>query len=237
LGWDRRTDEFELGQWLRGRIYNLRCDISPDGRHWIYFAMKGGRTWTVLAKTPYLKALDFFEKGDAWDGGGLFESNAAYWLNDRYYSHNPQERRESSFKVRTGKCPYPRVIGSLECPGIYSIRLQRDGWKVEARGDDVWDFTKPLDTAWSLMKSFYMTSSNQTPGRGCYYEEHALVNAVTNEVLPCADWEWADVDGNRLVWAEKGFIRCAAMTGQGLGEARDLLDCNALAFEAREVPY
>jgi len=114
LGWDRRTDEFEIGQWLKGRIYHYRCDISPDGKHWIYFAIKG-ETWTVVAETPWLKALDFYPKGDAW--------------------------------------------------------------------------------------------------------------------------EWADVDGKRLVWAEKGFIRCAKMKGKVLGEPRDLFDCNALTFERLKAPY
>jgi hypothetical protein len=41
VGWDRRSDRFELGQWLRGRIYERRADLSPDGRHLIYFAMNG----------------------------------------------------------------------------------------------------------------------------------------------------------------------------------------------------
>ena len=36
--WNRRTDEFTLGQWLKGRIYEDRCDLSPDGRYFIYFA-------------------------------------------------------------------------------------------------------------------------------------------------------------------------------------------------------
>ena len=39
--WDRRNDTFKLGQWLRGRIYERRCDLSPDGKHFIYFAMNG----------------------------------------------------------------------------------------------------------------------------------------------------------------------------------------------------
>ena len=237
LGWDRRTDSFTLGQWLRGRIYSFRCDISPDGRHWIYFAMKGTRTWTVLAKTPYLKALDFFEKDSAYEGGGLFESNTTYWLNDRYYSYTPQEQRTSGLKAKTGKSPYPRVIENNECPGIYVVRLKRDGWKVDSREKGVWNFTKSLNMAWILVKRFCMTMPRHVPGRGCHSEEYALVNTATGEMAPCKNWEWADVDGNRLVWAEKGFIRCAHMTEEGLGETQDLLDCNTLAFEAREAPY
>ena len=43
IGWDRSSDTFTLGQWLRGRIYPLRCDLSPSGKHLIYFAAKYGR--------------------------------------------------------------------------------------------------------------------------------------------------------------------------------------------------
>jgi hypothetical protein len=39
--WDRNSDKFETGQWLRGRIYERRADLSPDGRYMIYFAMNG----------------------------------------------------------------------------------------------------------------------------------------------------------------------------------------------------
>jgi hypothetical protein len=38
--WDRRDDDFQVGQWLRGRIYERRSDLYPDGKHLIYFAMK-----------------------------------------------------------------------------------------------------------------------------------------------------------------------------------------------------
>ena len=41
IGWDRRRDIFTVGQWLRGRIYERRCDLSPEGKHFIYFAMNG----------------------------------------------------------------------------------------------------------------------------------------------------------------------------------------------------
>ncbi|MEK6804025.1 MAG: hypothetical protein AABZ34_15370 [Nitrospirota bacterium] len=48
LLWDRRTDTFTLGQWFKGRIYERRCDLSPDGTHFIYFAMDG--KWGGLSK-------------------------------------------------------------------------------------------------------------------------------------------------------------------------------------------
>ncbi len=57
--WDRRNDTFKLGQRLCGRIYERRCDLSPDGKHFIYFAMNGNwagpmkGSWTAISRTPY----------------------------------------------------------------------------------------------------------------------------------------------------------------------------------------
>ena len=38
--WDTETDEITNGQWFKGRIYERRCDLSPDGTKLIYFAQK-----------------------------------------------------------------------------------------------------------------------------------------------------------------------------------------------------
>ena len=84
FGFDRKTDQIKLGQWLKGKIYPRRCDISPNGKHLIYFAHNGKwksesqGSWTAVSRYPYLKALDFWPKGDAWNGGGMFLSDKKY---------------------------------------------------------------------------------------------------------------------------------------------------------------
>ena len=40
IGWDLRSDTFTIGQWMKARVYAHRCDLSPDGRHFVYFAYK-----------------------------------------------------------------------------------------------------------------------------------------------------------------------------------------------------
>ncbi len=106
--WDRRTDKFTLGQWMRGRIYERRCDLSPDGTRLIYFAMNGkweSKTkgaWTAISRVPYLKAVTLLTKGDCWHGGGLFLGNHTYWLNDGYghliHVDSKEVVRDTSFK-------------------------------------------------------------------------------------------------------------------------------------------
>ncbi|MEM0943745.1 MAG: hypothetical protein AAGI70_07335 [Pseudomonadota bacterium] len=41
LLWDRQRDRFHLGQWMNGRTFALRCDLSPNGQYMIYFAYRG----------------------------------------------------------------------------------------------------------------------------------------------------------------------------------------------------
>ena len=155
LGWDRASDQFSIGQWLRGRIYERRCDLSPDGKYFIYFAMNGRWTarvkgsWTAISQAPYLKAICLWAKGDCWHGGGLFLSSKEYWLNDGY-GHQPLEQH-SGLKQST-IYPWTEAYGG-ECPGVYFIRLQRDGWTmgprdVDKSGASTTVFEKQINAHW-----------------------------------------------------------------------------------------
>lgn len=86
LTWDLATDTLTPGQRLGGRIYERRCDLSPDGQLLACFAAKyetDVRTWTAISRPPYVTALAMWPKGDAWGGGGLFDSNVELRLNHR----------------------------------------------------------------------------------------------------------------------------------------------------------
>src|SRR5436190_3673632 len=82
ISWDTDSDTFEEGQWLNGRIYERRCDLSPNGELLVYFAAKFPHSsWTAVCRPPYLTALAMWPKGDAWGGGGLFATNTKLQLN------------------------------------------------------------------------------------------------------------------------------------------------------------
>jgi len=77
--WHTDTDEFEDGAWFKGRLYEERCDLSPDGELFLYFALKGSHwrtsykgTWTAVSRPPWLHALVLWPHGDTWGGGGRF---------------------------------------------------------------------------------------------------------------------------------------------------------------------
>lgn len=69
LLWHTDTDEFEEGQWFKGRIYERRSDLSPNGKLLVYFAAdhkEGYFSWTAVSKPPFLTALALWPKGDCW---------------------------------------------------------------------------------------------------------------------------------------------------------------------------
>ena len=82
--WDRGTDTFEDGQWIKQRIYLDWCDLSPDGEHFIYFTLSGKWSdesegaYTVISKPPYFTALHLFPEGSTWGGGGRFIDNIRF---------------------------------------------------------------------------------------------------------------------------------------------------------------
>jgi len=67
--WDISKDKFTIGQWMKGRIYERRSDLSADGKYFLYFAMNGKweseaeGAWTAVSKAPYLKAPRLIRDG------------------------------------------------------------------------------------------------------------------------------------------------------------------------------
>ena len=240
IGWNRLNDSFEIGQWLKGRIYERRSDLSADGKHFIYFAMNGKwesetkGSWTAISRAPYLKAIGLWAKGDCWHGGGLFVRCDRYWLNDGY-GHEPLIVPE-----RLTRDP-SRPAGGVgaECLGVYFARLIRDGWTLTqepSSTSDFWIFDKPARAGWTLRKRAIATIDHP-PGKGCYYDEHELLNASSGERIDGSTWEWADLDRDRIVWSESGKLLAAQLETGGLTDYRELFDFNPLTFEPREAPY
>jgi hypothetical protein len=84
IKWNTQEDVFEHGQWLHGRIYEERCGVSPNGRLFVYFALKYGKvatkqgykqTYTAVSRPPFLTALALWPTGSTWGGGGRFIDN------------------------------------------------------------------------------------------------------------------------------------------------------------------
>jgi hypothetical protein len=74
-------------------------------------------------------------------------------------------------------------------------------------------------------------------GRGGCYEEHELLAPDDVSTVPHPDWEWADVDRDRLVWATGGKLFAGHVGPDGLEDERELHDFNGMTFERLKAPY
>jgi hypothetical protein len=237
--WDRSTDTFTLGQWMRGRIYERRADLSADGRYMLYFA-RGGRvnsptkgSWTAISRAPWLKAIVLHGKGDCWLGGGLFTSPRQYWLNGSCM-HFPLEQ---SKEMEEDKAFVPEGGRGGECLSVYYPRLLRDGWTFAGKLSEVlFDscdiFEKPLAHGWVLRKLAH-AQVGAPQGKSSYWDEHELENKRLGLLLEKKNWEWAERDWvqsrDTVVWAD--------LHADGLGDTRLLFDANPFRFQPISAPY
>jgi len=87
--WHTNTDQFEDGEWWRGRIYEDKCGLSPDGRLFVYFGYQWKPRYipeevfafTAVSRPPNFKPIALWPAGDTWGGGGYFPDNKRLVLN------------------------------------------------------------------------------------------------------------------------------------------------------------
>jgi hypothetical protein len=129
--WHTDSDTFAEGQWFYGRIYEWGCDLSPDGRHFLYLARKTEtperrastttHKWTALSHPPYFTALALWPHGDDWEGGGVFRSDRSLWLN--YDRRKLKKRLYKDISIVAGSHPQG-----------FRARSLRDGWEIAQEG-------------------------------------------------------------------------------------------------------
>ena len=248
IHWDTATDTFTAGQWFHGRIYERRCDLSPDGKLLIYFAQKINRhttddteytyAWTAISQPPFLTALALWPKGDCWDGGGLFMANHHLWLN------HPPGRTKSHKSHKPQGLTISHNEGTLgEDEPILHRRLERDGWRQ----------SQPIKVDYTRTNAGFITHA---PGirrkhnphgwqkltvtstlSGFEMHEDFSVRYAEGKDLPLDGAEWADWDQRgRLVFAREGKI--FALTAEAIGESmpQELADFNGNQPEPMEAP-
>jgi hypothetical protein len=228
------------GQWFKGRVYDRRSGLSPDGSLFLYFASKiTGRTlhdpeytyaWTAISKPPYFTALALWPKRDCWHGGGLFESSWRVWLNHKPEVAKPHPKHKPKGLHVT---PNPEACG--EDAPVWYRRMARDGWSLIQQG------SYPLTRrGWQTERAEIW----ERPGRGrtvilrrrldaiCfsrfggpYVESFWLVLGDGAEV-PLPGAQWADWDqAGRLVFARDGRLYSGVLDGAKVVE-HELVDLN-----------
>lgn len=261
IRWDLRRDRFEQGQWFKGRIYERRCDLSPDGELLIYFAANHKPpygSWTAISKPPWLTALSLWPKGNCWDGGGLFTSRVRIELNHWY-----ERALADGFRVPS-RMIIEKSQGLMgEDWPIYGRRLERDGWRCVQTGRAATASKRDLERVGLHYRydppiiherirtrvrpkhaSLRMITEGLYERNGPWYRVSYAIVGDAGEITPLGRADWADWDWNGdLLFAKTGKLFRLKPSGIRAraprfdpAAAREIADFNALTFEAREAP-
>ncbi|MCP4417886.1 MAG: hypothetical protein GY805_14775 [Chloroflexi bacterium] len=240
IQWNTQTDSFEYGHWFKGRIYEKRCDLSPNGNFLLYFVSKFSKdtladseytyAWSAISNPPWLTALVLWPKGNCWHGGGSFKNNRAVMLNHRpnVAIPHPNHRPPKWMTVTSN----PNASG--EDDPLYSTRLTRDGWKT----------VKKWRVKHTKSKRGYITPQPevrllQHPNQPLnlvlnrhidgykYYELYEVENCLTGariilEQAECARWD----QQGRLVFVAEGKLKIGSLTECDTLVTREIADFN-----------
>ena len=243
ISWNLEDDSFEGGQWLKGRIYERRADLSPSGRFLVYFA--GDQkpphwTWTAVSRPPYLTALAFWPKGDTWGGGGLFKTE--------YRLHLDNHCAPTEAKGPLQLSVFDGATGVEEHERVWGARLRRDGWRrLPGRPEDrdpkapvLYGFNPPATfarqapvSAAVAVPDLEMLIHGALQKDGPFYRITHRLRLDEEVVLDLGPSEWADWDRNgSLLYAKGG--RLFRLPGPPWVEAnaRELADFTGDRFQA-----
>lgn len=120
LKWDMAKDSFEPGAWFRGSMYPEKCDLSPDGRLFLYFVLQGNKfqtrysgAWTAVSRAPWLTALGLWPQGTTYGGGGRFVADRHIVIRAGDATPHPDHPGEG-LRVELGNPPAHASSGEVQ---------------------------------------------------------------------------------------------------------------------------
>ncbi len=250
LLWHTASDRIEPGQWLIGRVYEHRCDLSPNGQLFVYFAAKHKPplpAWSAVSRPPYFTALALWPNIGTYGGGGLFDSDRRLLLNHR----NPALADDFSVPKSFDVQPLGAWAGRGEDHPIASQRLLRDGWtnttvgasRNAGRGDgvsrtvdppDVWERPHPHRKKAARIRLRRSLTGIHVEDGPWYRVDFDLV--VGEKILRVENAEWADFDARGdLVFAADGRLY-RAPGGERIDRAVEVADLREHQFESVPPP-
>ena len=248
--WHTDTDEFHAGQWFKGRIHEHRCDLSPSGTRFIYYAESHRgpfKQWTAISRPPFLTALALWAGGGSFGGGGIFDGERAIRLNNGGLKLRPEKnfRLPPSFVVK----PYlanenPKQLWPLE-----RSLLQRNEWRWHKQGewkrirrDGRTDFAmKSPEVWWKVRGNWILELSLHgpgEPGESRHKSSYRILDLAGNEMRDMGRSDWADwsIDGQVLLGRAGRMWRVPVSHKAGPGEPRELIDLRSHRFFATPPP-
>lgn len=240
--WHTDSDTFIHGQWFHGRIYEQSCDLSSNGKLFIYFALKINRhtlhdphytfAWTAISRPPYLTALVLWPQDNTNGGGGLFLDEHTIKLSHLTASGERQEGR-MPLNVRM----VVQEATSVSRPAAFrrndDERLARDGWELRDEGvrgiyQRRTGWIGRIPTVWQKSRApggyrlLRVVDAGSNQRADAERQAYILEDVRQGSSAPIEGATWADWDHqDRLVFARQG--RLYASSGSALGTAAEML--------------
>lgn len=245
IRWDLERDTFEAGQWLKGRVYEEQCDLSPRGDLLIYCAAKptgeDDGTWTAISRPPYFTALALWPLDGTWQGGGgIFLSPTQVVL-----SHiEPEPELAAGFSLPPWLMVSPDIALNMAPTASIFTENRRfwDGWHLLEKTTAVEGATIEMTDLWArrwprLSPSVMLRVRTQVNGRGPHPRTYELKGDSGVVSLGAADWaDWCP-SGDLLLAREGRIYRIGNHRyPESNGFVKELIDLSPLQFEEREAP-
>ena len=241
--WHTDTDVFEHGQWLKGRVYERRCDISADGSLFVAFVRQsGGReagppakdTWVAVSRMPYFTALALWFAGGTYHTGAFFPDAASLWLG--YLEETaPDVGSEPDWLSITPPRDIAYINRSPEWTDrtVHFNRLLRDGWQVMEKQDGASLWEKRHSILQSSLIMLHQFESFTTYG-GPYTVEYILrEDSGLGHPIGLATWADWDQQGRLVVAREGRLWRWDAAAGS----LQEIADFNPQTPDPQPAPH
>jgi hypothetical protein len=230
--WDVARGVYEPGAWIRGNLYPQRCDLSPDGRWFCYFTLKGSARWEVgatyiaISRLPWLTALAAWTTCGTWTRGLHFVEDRKVWQAGvpQAGEVGPCRKRFGLAVTRPATFAVERRGGWTETPDS-PPRGAGDTWD-EQRADAVtMEKARPRSGGATRLtvRGYFAAFRTSLPGSPRTVR-YAIVEA--GRARPLEDVQWADwaADGRLLVATTGGKlqIRDVPADGASTGAEADL---------------
>jgi hypothetical protein len=231
--WRTDRDTFEHGQWMKGRVYERRSDLSPDGSLFFAFVRQTGGfdvsptrdSWLTVSRPPFFTALALWFIGGTWTPGGYFQSATSMWVS--FDTLAPEVGVVPSWlTMRVGGRALPYVDRTLQSTErtVYFNRLLRDGWE-RLESDAYASMWQRRHASESRTLTMFERWESYSEYGGPYVIEYECRDDRSGAVTALGRATWADWDqqgrlvlardGRLNVWTEEqGFVALYDFNGQ-----------------------